>query len=97
LPVPGGYQALAGILAQGLDVRMQHAVSRVVYGPSGVHVTCANGAAFSADCVLVTTSLGVLQSSHASLFDPPLPEWKQEALGALRIGVADKVCALLAA
>jgi len=91
LPVPGGYQTLLERLAQGLDVRCNHAVTRISYGPGGACVTCANGAVIEADAVLVTLSLGVLQAQHDTLFDPPLPAWKQEAMSGLRIGVADKV------
>jgi hypothetical protein len=46
-------------------VRLGHLVTRIEYGPSGASVTCANGAVFEADCVIVTTSLGVLQVRHA--------------------------------
>ncbi len=74
MPVPGGYQALAEILGQGVDIRYNHTVTAINYGPHGVSVHCSNGSVFDANCVIVTTSLGVLQSQHEQLFNPPLPE-----------------------
>ncbi|KAL6760582.1 hypothetical protein V8C86DRAFT_1075050 [Haematococcus lacustris] len=91
LPVPGGYQALAQLLAQGMDVRTGHCVSSIQYGAWGALVSCSNGAMFEAEVVLVTTSVGVLQAQHATLFNPPLPDWKVEALFGVHIGVADKL------
>jgi hypothetical protein len=73
MPVPGGYQALAEILGQGVDVRYNHTVTAINYGPQGVSVECSNGSVFEANCVIVTTSLGVLQAQHKQLFNPPLP------------------------
>lgn len=91
MPVPGGYQHLADILSQGLDVRCDHRVSKIEYGPHGARVTCANGIVMEADAVLVTVSVGVLQHQHQAIFDPPLPDWKVKAMEGVRIGVADKI------
>ncbi len=67
MPVPGGYQALAEILAQGLDIQFNHRVARVAYGPTGVTVTCDNGRVFEASCCVVTCSIGVLQVRPGAL------------------------------
>ena len=45
---------------------------------------------FKADAVLVTVPLGVLKS-QAITFQPPLPEWKQQAINNLGFGLLNKV------
>lgn len=32
-----------------------------------------------------------MQAQHHSLFRPPLPDWKKEAISAMRLGIADKI------
>ena len=41
--------------------------------------------------VLMVCFCTCLQAEHAAMFDPPLPDWKVQALFNIRIGVADKV------
>lgn len=91
MPSPGGFQAIAQSLASTLDVRFEHRVTSIEWGTGGVSITCSNGFELEADAVLVTVSIGVLQAHHRTLFQPPLPEWKQAALNAVRLGVADKI------
>ena len=67
MPVPGGYQGLAELLAAGLDVRLNHRVAKIQYGPQGARVTCTNGVVLDADVVLVTTLVGVLQAHRLQL------------------------------
>ena len=55
---PGGYGALASGLAEGLDVRLAHVVSRVVWGADGVTVDTSHGT-FTARDVVVTVPVGV--------------------------------------
>lgn len=50
-----------------------------------VVVELSNGGRHSADMVLVTVSLGVLKDRADTLFDPPLPRRKAEAI---RVSVA---------
>jgi len=38
----------------------------------------------------VTVSIGVLQSGMIE-FDPPLPQWKQDAIDALPMGLLNKI------
>ena len=45
---------------------------------------------FKADAVLVSVPLGVLKS-QAITFQPPLPEWKQQAINNLGFGLLNKV------
>jgi monoamine oxidase len=43
------------------------------------------------DAIVVTLPIGVLQERHQTLFDPPLPEWKVEAIQGLNPGLLNKV------
>lgn len=43
------------------------------------------------DAVIVTLPIGVLQERHESLFDPPLPKWKVDAIQGLNPGLLNKV------
>jgi monoamine oxidase len=88
---PDGYDALPARLAEGLDVRLGHAVraARLVAGGSGVFVVTDDGE-FAADVAVVTVPVGVLQSPDF-VFDPPLPERHRRALGRLRMNAFEKV------
>jgi monoamine oxidase len=55
-----------------------------------VSVILESGETLSADSVLVTVSLGVLKSKLIT-FEPPLPQWKQEAIDRLGFGQLNKV------
>ena len=48
-------------------------------------VVCSNGAKLAADVVVVTASLGVLQSKSIA-FNPPLPLEHSEAISAMGMG-----------
>ncbi|GBF89359.1 hypothetical protein Rsub_02237 [Raphidocelis subcapitata] len=66
VPVPGGYQHLAELLAEGLPIRLGCPVSRVDWrGPSPA-VVLESGEALAADAVVVTFSLGVLKAAVAA-------------------------------
>ena len=54
-------QALAELLAEGLDVRLGHRANKIDYEGSGVKVSCDNGTVLDADYVICTVSLGVLK------------------------------------
>ncbi|WP_169812608.1 flavin monoamine oxidase family protein [Nocardia acidivorans] len=86
---PGGYDQLTTRLADGLDVRLRHIVSRIAHSPTGVRVETDRGV-FQANRVLVTVPLGVLKAD-AITFDPPLPDAKRHAIRALGMGVYNKL------
>ncbi|WP_448233594.1 flavin monoamine oxidase family protein [Microbacterium lacticum] len=86
---PEGYGALASGLAEGLDVRLAHVVSRVVWDADGVTVDTSHGT-FTARDVVVTVPVGVLQSD-AFTIDPPLPKPVAGALSRLTMNAFEKV------
>ena len=95
-----GYASIVKELAQDIDIRLRHQVTRVQYGSDGGAATVDTLAwddqgnktpvTFTADRVLVTVSLGVLKSGSVA-FDPPLPIWKQNAIGRLGFGLINKL------
>ena len=86
---PQGYDALVKSLAQGLEVKLNTYVEAINYLDSVVSVQTSQGT-FTADYVIVTVPLGVLKK-QAILFNPPLPQVKQDAIQALDMGVLNKV------
>lgn len=86
---PEGYGQLADRLAEGLDVRLGHAVSRVAWSASGVEIVVGGGV-FAADRAVVTVPVGVLRSGGFE-FDPPLPEPVAGALSGLTMNAFEKV------
>ncbi len=91
-----GYQTIVKHLAQGLNIRTQQVVQTIKYNDSGVMLTVATGndsdnsQQFTADAVVVTVPLGVLQAQKIA-FNPQLPEEKSHAIQSLGMGVLNKV------
>lgn len=83
-----GYQVLIDHLARGLDLKTGQTVLAIDWSGTPVRVT-TNAAEFSADHVLVTLPLGVLKAGDV-VFDPALPDGKQEAIDRLGMGVLNK-------
>ncbi|MFE6965113.1 flavin monoamine oxidase family protein [Agromyces sp. NPDC057679] len=90
---PGGYDALATALAEGVDVRLGHVVTAVEWsgsdGDAGVRVTTGSEV-FEAREVVVTVPLGVLKAG-AIEFEPALPETVAGAIDRVGMGTFDKV------
>lgn len=86
---PDGYDRLPAHLAEGLDVRLGHVVSRVQWSVDGVAVTTDRGT-LTADAAVVTVPVGVLRS-EGFVVDPPLPEPVAGALSRLRMNAFEKV------
>ncbi|KAF2416351.1 NAD(P)/FAD-dependent oxidoreductase [Microbacterium sp. B35-30] len=86
---PGGYDRLPRRLAEGLDIRLIHVVSRVQWSAEGVVVTTDHGA-FAADSAIVTVPVGVLQSEDF-VIEPALPEPVAGALARLSMNAFEKV------
>ena len=86
---PDGFDALATHLATGLDVRLEHEVSRVHWSEDGV-VVSTNLGEFSAARAVVTVPIGVLKSDAFSI-EPALPERLNQAIAGLEMNHFEKV------
>ncbi|MBL3687582.1 FAD-dependent oxidoreductase [Leucobacter zeae] len=97
---PEGYDRLAAGLAEGLDIRLGRAATRVAWSESGVEVTWSasgeavgpqeGGGTIAADRAVVTVPVGVLRSGGLE-FAPALPEPVAGALAGLEMNAFEKV------
>lgn len=85
---PEGYSAVADFLADGLTIKLEQIVTAVERNEATVTVQTESGS-YTADQVVVTLPLGVLQTGTVT-FTPPLPTAKQTAIAALGMGVLNK-------
>ncbi len=88
--LPGGYIEVVGAMAEGARIRRSAPVARVAWGSGGASVTLQSGETLPAQAVIVTVSLGVLQSGLIE-FSPALPRRKTGAIHRLRMGPASKL------
>jgi monoamine oxidase len=91
--VEEGWNAIVTSFAHGVPIRLSAPVSEVKWGPGqpeGGVLVKAGGVTYSGKKLLITTSTGVLQSGRIS-FDPPLPDWKKQAIDALPMATFDKI------
>jgi monoamine oxidase len=86
---PEGYDRLPAGLAEGLDIRLEHLVSRVRRNVGGIEVSTSRGD-FTAAAVVVTVPVGVLQSGEF-VIEPPLPDPVAGALSRLTMNAFEKV------
>ena len=68
-------------------------VKTIKYSAAGATVTLVDGQELTADYVLSTFSLGVLQNDDVT-FDPPLPSWKDEALSSMTMVTSSAFAAI---
>ncbi|KAJ1394774.1 Flavin amine oxidase [Sesbania bispinosa] len=85
-----GYLPVINTLAKGLDIRLEHRVTKIVRRYNGVKVTVENGKTFVADAAVVAVPLGVLKAKKIS-FEPKLPDWKEAAIAELGVGLENKI------
>lgn len=85
-----GYRPVINTLAKGLDIRLGHRVVKIVRHWNRVEVTVSSGKTFVADAAVVAVPLGVLKANTIK-FEPRLPEWKEEAIRELSVGVENKI------
>ncbi|KIV95536.1 hypothetical protein PV10_03176 [Exophiala mesophila] len=95
--VVGGYQQVPRALwryPDPLDVRTNKAVKSIKYSAAGTQgkatVTCEDGQSIEADKVVFAAPLGVLKEQSIQ-FDPPLPQWKRDAVQRMGFGLLNKV------
>ena len=65
-------------------------VKNITYNDTGVTILNADSTCIEADYAIVTFSVGVLQSGDVT-FNPPLPDWKTEAISTFQMGVYSKI------
>ncbi len=80
-----GFGTLVAEYGRGLPVRLGAPVSCVRWGPKGVAVDTPDGMLQAKAC-LITVSTGVL-GAETITFDPPLPDWKREAIAHVPMGL----------
>ncbi|KAL0805767.1 hypothetical protein Bca101_098258 [Brassica carinata] len=85
-----GYRPIINTLSKGLDIRLNHRVTKIARRYNGVKVTTEKGDTFAADAAVIALPLGVLKSGTIE-FEPKLPDWKQEAINDLGVGIENKI------
>lgn len=88
--IDGGYGQIVDHLAQGLDVRLEQVVERVVERDGYVRVHTRDGATIDGSAVVMTVPLGVLNAG-AIAFEPPLDAERTAAMGRLGMAHLEKV------
>ncbi|MBN8867705.1 MAG: FAD-dependent oxidoreductase [Solirubrobacterales bacterium] len=84
----GPYSSLIEGLAEGAEIRFDHAVDRIVdHGTVTVH---AGGETVDADAAVVTVPIGVLKAGTIE-FEPRLPARTRTAIDGLGAGLLDKL------
>jgi monoamine oxidase len=91
---PGGYDAIAQLLAQqatkaGAQIRLETVVLGVDHGGSGVKISTDKGEV-SGQVAICTLPLGVLKAGKIK-FSPELPAQHQASIGRLEMGSINKV------
>lgn len=94
--VPLGFVGVLGTLLRAIPKENISYCKEVDFikwdtGSPRVLVRCCEGEPISADFCIVTCSLGVLKERHCTMFQPPLPEEKVDAIKALGYGHLNKL------
>ncbi|XP_052748335.1 possible lysine-specific histone demethylase 1-like [Galleria mellonella] len=77
-----------------LDIKLSTEVTRVAWSRAAdgnVTVTTADGATYTADNVIVTVSIGVLQATHETLFSPELDQDRRAIINNISMGLLHKI------
>ncbi|GJE95734.1 amine oxidase [Phanerochaete sordida] len=83
-------QAEAAAFLKPSQIRLNSVVTRIKYDAHGVEVTLADDTTLTAEYVICTFSLGVLQHGDVE-FEPALPSWKVEAIHSMTMGEYTKI------
>ncbi|KAF8553637.1 amine oxidase [Imleria badia] len=83
-------QAEAAEFLQPQQVIYNQTVNLIKYDEDGVTVHTTGGMTITADHVLCTFSVGVLQNSDI-VFQPPFPDWKIEAINSIEMATYTKI------
>ncbi|KAG0054358.1 hypothetical protein BGZ83_011367 [Gryganskiella cystojenkinii] len=101
-----GYGQVPIALSKGLDVRLNMPVASIKRAHTkgkassngreqpqqqgSITIQCRNGTTIACDKTVVTVPLGVLKSRQIN-FQPPLPEWKENAIRRMGFGLLNKL------
>ncbi|KAH9856275.1 amine oxidase [Lenzites betulinus] len=83
-------EAEAAEFLQPSQLRLNSTVKKITHSSSGVTVELVSGEKLHADYALCTFSLGVLQHDDV-VFEPALPDWKQEAIQSMDMATYTKI------
>lgn len=83
-------QAEAAEFLKSNQLLLNQTVKSIHYNQFGVTVQTTGGYNLTAEHVLVTFSVGVLQNADV-VFDPPLPDWKREAINNMEMATYTKI------
>ncbi|KAI0334153.1 amine oxidase [Cubamyces sp. BRFM 1775] len=83
-------QSEAAEFLQPDQTRFNSTVKKITHSDSGVSVELVGGETLHADYALCTFSLGVLQHDDV-VFEPALPDWKQEAIQSMVMATYTKI------
>lgn len=88
--VAEGYTTLMTRLADGLDIRLEQAVTEITWFGGQVVVKTDNGDTYIAAKIIITLPLAILQAQDVT-FSPALPDWKTNAINRLGAGQVNKL------
>ncbi|KAI9571834.1 amine oxidase [Boletus coccyginus] len=83
-------QAEAAEFLQPQQLILNQTVKLIEYGEDSVTVYTDGGMTITADHVLCTFSVGVLQNTDV-IFQPPFPDWKFEAINSIEMVTSSKI------
>ncbi|XP_010528605.1 PREDICTED: probable polyamine oxidase 4 [Tarenaya hassleriana] len=85
-----GYEPVIKTLANNLDIRLNHRVTKVSRTSNKVTVTVEGGTVSVADAAIITVPVGVLKANLIE-FEPELPQWKASAISDIGVGCENKI------
>ncbi len=85
----GGFNVITDHLVEGLDVRLETAVTHIKQSSDQIILYTTRGS-FTCDCLIITVPLGVLKSGNIT-FEPPLPAEKWEVIQRIGFGKYEKL------
>ncbi|WP_053435924.1 FAD-dependent oxidoreductase [Sporosarcina globispora] len=86
---PNGYDQIIQLLIKDINIKLNESIYKINYEKDFVKVY-SDKSLFSADYVIITVPLGVLQKNDI-LFIPELPERKRKAINKLGMGILNKI------
>lgn len=86
-----GESSSASFLQRHVEVTSESSQSTAVERLPDVEVICEDGSRYYADHIICTIPLGVLKEKAATLFSPPLPQYKLDSIDRLLFGTVDKI------